>query len=90
MKLVKDMGALTLTSYLKKSWIGATVVVSKNEVIGGIWIASFLCMLYDMTEVASVNIKLSEYVILYANYSLNFPTNTEEMHYLSFILLQKS
>lgn len=33
------------------------MVVYKNKVIGGIQIASFLFMLYDMTEMASVNIK---------------------------------
>lgn len=33
------------------------MVVYKNEVIGGIRIASFLFMLYDTTEMVSLNIK---------------------------------
>lgn len=48
-------GVLTLRSYSKKCGIGATVVVHK--VIGGMRVGSFLFMLYDMTEMASVNIK---------------------------------
>lgn len=56
-KVVEDMRALTLRSYAKKSCVGAAEDVYKNKVIGGVRIASFLFMLYDMTEMASVNIK---------------------------------
>lgn len=51
------MRALTLRSYSKKSCIRAAEDVYKNEVIGGVRIACFLFMLYDMMEMASVNIK---------------------------------
>lgn len=54
--LVEGKGALTLTSCSKKSCTGATAVVHTNKVTGGIWIASCLFMLYDTTEMASVNI----------------------------------
>lgn len=51
------MRALTLRSYSKKSCIRAAEDVYKNKVIGGVRIACFLFMLYDMMEMASVNIK---------------------------------
>lgn len=57
-KLLEDMGALTLfKELLKISCVGTAVVVYKNKVIGSIRIASFLFMLYDMTEMVSLNIK---------------------------------
>ena len=90
MKLVEDMGAPTLRSSLKKSGIGPRVVVYTNKVIGG----HLDCRLFIYAVRQDGNgireHQVSEYVILYANYSLSFPTNTEEMHYLSFMLLQKS
>lgn len=50
-------GGSEFKELLKISWVGAAVVVYKNKVIGGIRIASFLFVLYDMTEMVSLNIK---------------------------------
>lgn len=82
-----DPGALPVRNYSTKS---CTWALGKKKVIRGY----SRCQLFIYAAWRDRNgigeHQVSEYVILYANYSLTFPTNSEEMHYLSFILLQKS